>query len=781
MSKQSDEPAALYIAPIPLDDDEQPRIRRVLITNRGEIACRIAETCRKLGVTAIAVYVDEDATSKHILEADEAIGLGAIDQKGGNPYLNISLLIQTALSAGADAVHPGYGYLSENAAFATAVREAGIAFIGPSSHAMSTLGDKRSAKAYLREHDSRVPLIPGAFGASQDVDDLQRFADEMGYPVMLKASAGGGGKGMRIVREASAFPGELRTAQSEAARFFGSTDCILEKYIEAGKHIEIQIIGDKHGNVYSLGERECSVQRRHQKVVEETPSPWLDAAKRQEMSEAAVRVAKLLGYENAGTVEFVFDVQTGKFYFLEVNTRLQVEHPITEEVTRLDIVSLQLFVAAGGDLSSLPPLQSIQQIGHAIECRLCAEDPSRDFFPQTGIIRLWQPAKLSEAESRHVRFETGVRSGSQISIHFDPMIAKIVVWAPTRGQARNRLARVLAETACIGVRTNQQFLQKCLLNPGFSNPGYTTSFIPQNLPALLAPSDQRAATHLVASLPLIAGYILSALPQYLPRSRSSGRAFAEVGSGFRNQNYDRVNRAQRRIVLMPDANANMQPFLCSWDSKGSRDKGARFDGLVAPLPKARGLTKSPAGAAAIYNTLSNALRSGSLPGEVTHNVAINSTTVSTVKSGVASWLHATTHVSIDGVNYSIDMATEREDTSSSSITHTGTGVRAMCHLPHLGTWVDLFCFSVLSYFEHLREASEGGAGEKLRIVTAPMPCKVLSVLKKDGDSVKAGEKLIVVESMKMEININAAVDGTFRSKVQEQDAVNEGTTLCVVE
>jgi acetyl/propionyl-CoA carboxylase alpha subunit len=291
----------------------------------------------------------------------------------------------------ADAIHPGYGYLSENANFADAVRNAGITFIGPSSSAMSSLGDKRSAKAYLRQHDSSIPLIPGVISSSQDPNELEKSAAEIGYPVMLKASAGGGGKGMRIVRDGSEFSDALQRTQSEAARLFGSSDCILEKYIESGKHIEIQILGDQHGNVISLIERECSIQRRHQKVIEETPSPWIDAKKRQEMCQAAVGVGKLLNYENAGTVEFVFDVDTGNFYFLEVNTRLQVEHPITEETTRLDLVALQIFVAGGGDLSTVAELSPMPQIGHAIECRLCAEDPSRDFYPENGTLRLWRP------------------------------------------------------------------------------------------------------------------------------------------------------------------------------------------------------------------------------------------------------------------------------------------------------------------------------------------------------------------------------------------------------
>ncbi|KAK5738944.1 hypothetical protein LTR17_005670 [Elasticomyces elasticus] len=765
----------LYVTPLPLGPDGLPRIRRVLITNRGEIACRVIATCRKLDITAIAVYVDEDTTSQHILQANEAIGLGAIDQDGGNPYLNIDLLVHTAVTANADAIHPGYGYLSENAAFADAVRQAGIAFIGPSSHAMSTLGDKRSAKAYLREHDPEVPLIPGVAGSSQRAEELEKLALDIGYPIMLKASAGGGGKGMRILRDAAQFPAELQAAQSEAARHFGSSDCILEKYIEAGKHIEVQILGDQHGNVISLNERECSIQRRHQKVIEETPSPWLSATKRQEMCDVAVRIGKLLNYENAGTVEFVFDVATSNFYFLEVNTRLQVEHPITEETTRLDLVALQLFVAAGGDLSTVAQLRSIRQVGHAIECRLCAEDPARDFFPENGTIRLWRPASLTAAESRHVRFETGVATGSTISIYFDSMIAKIIVWAPTRAAARAKMVRVLAETACVGLGTNQLFLQSCLLSSGFSDPAYTTLFIPQRLSALLVSPYSEAASRLESSLPLLAAYILDRLPHFLAKPTRS-RAFGTVRPKFRNQAFHATNGTGRQAVTTW---AGGKACLCSWTAAPVTT--SQTGAFTAPVPEAIVHEGRSPGIAARYNAVSNALRSDSLPGQREHTVSIASCDASQAKLRSSSWLYASLTVHLDGVAFHLDVATDQSDLAASSITNAGHGIRIMCHVPRLGTWLSFDVFSVLSYFEMLREVVGGGAEAKLKVVNAPMPCKVLTVLKKDGDQVKAGEKLMVVESMKMEISIAAEVDGIFQARVQEQDAVDEGTPLCIVE
>jgi acetyl/propionyl-CoA carboxylase alpha subunit len=334
-----------------------------------------------------------DLQSRHVSDADEAINIGSVVNAKFNSFLDIKLLVETAVSTGAHAIHPGYGYLSENPAFAEAVRHAGLIFIGPSATAMSTLGDKRSSKDYLRKHAPEGPLIPGFEGSSQNVEDLEVAAERIGFPVMLKASAGGGGKGIRIVVESKQLRTELERAQSEATRSFGSSDCILEKYIEERKHFEIQIVSDSYGKVISLGERDCSVQRRHQKVVEETPCPLLTTETRHEMSATAIRIAELIGYEGAGTVEFVFDVQKHSFYFLEVNARLQVEHPITEEVTGLDLVSLQLYVAAGGDLASLPAVETITQTGHTIECRLCAEDPQRDFFPEHGKVLLWQEAE----------------------------------------------------------------------------------------------------------------------------------------------------------------------------------------------------------------------------------------------------------------------------------------------------------------------------------------------------------------------------------------------------
>lgn len=648
---------------------------------------------------------------------------------------------------------------------------------------MLTLGDKRTAKDFLRSHDARVPLIPGFAGSSQEINELEHAAQEIGFPVMLKASAGGGGRGMRIVHKRSDLRSELARAQSEAARSFGSGDCILEKYIEAGKHIEIQIIGDCHGNIISLWDRECSIQRRHQKVIEETPSPWLTAEKRKEMSDVAVRIGTLLGYENAGTVEFVVDVTSGNFYFLEVNTRLQVEHPITEEVTGLDVVSLQLYVASGGSLANLPILQNIPQIGHAIECRLCAEDPQRDFLPQHGTVRLWQPANVSFTGKRDVRFETAIETGSQVSIYFDSMIAKVVVWAPTRSMAIEKMVKVLSNTVCAGLRTNQLFLQACLLHAGFSNPAYTTSFIPTNLRSLLSNPHLENSPRLQRALALIP-CVFSRNVGKLVESSERPRPFSHVRRGFRNQPFDPVN-FQSDVITTSYTPDNQTTFLCTWSA--SRHLAAeRHQATIAPLPMFEvALDKVTASTAsqvtARYNAISDALRSGDMTKGEAYDVVIEA-----LNAGIATaplckpWLHGTMKVSLNGKLIHAFLATESWDDVASSTTQMGQAQRIFCHFPLLGTWIEYKCYNILSFCESMRQVATDGSEARLKTAIAPMPCKIRSVLKKDGDEVKAGENVMVVESMKMEMNISMPLGGRFETRVKEGDAVDEGTMLCCV-
>jgi acetyl/propionyl-CoA carboxylase alpha subunit len=738
-------------------------------------------------------------------EADEAVNLGSINQAGGNPFLNIELLVDVARSRDVDAIHPGYGYLSENERFADAVRQAGMIFIGPSSQAMSTLGDKRNSKEYLKEHAPSVPLIPGFTGSSQDVGELETAAEKVGFPVMLKASAGGGGRGMRIVRERSQLAAELARAQSEAKRSFGSSDCILEKYIEAAKHVEVQIVGDSHGKVLSLWERECSVQRRHQKIIEETPSPFLMPEQRRKMCEVAVQIGELIGYEGAGTVEFVVDARDGSFYFLEVNTRLQVEHPITEEVTGLDIVSLQLFVAAGGSLASLPAVQQIPQHGHAIECRLCAEDPESNFMPQNGTIRLWREAdQRSPVAARDTRYETAVKTGSAVSIHFDSMIAKIVVWAPTRDMAISKMVKVLANTVCAGVKTNQLFLQSCLLHSSFQDPAYTTSLIPTHLDSLLRnPHVEGARTgagEMISMLSVIPGLLL----RDMPGQHEASRPFKHVRSDFRNQYLDPVN-VSTTITVPVSVPQPAAPMLSVWRTSTQHEEGhpsQSYSATLIPIPALEDSPSNSAPETAVapslslsrqYHAISHKLRDGSLTTAPQYTVQLRkykplstSEVVENPSRSTAQWMTASIAVSINSSTVSAYIATDSpiSDSSSPSISNsTGSYRTFLCHFPALGTYVEYHSHSLLTYMESLRPsltaASAEGVGSK--VVKAPMPCKVLGVLKQNGETVKKGEIVMVIESMKMETNISISVDGKFGTAVKVGDAVDDGKVLCWVE
>ncbi|KAJ5786990.1 hypothetical protein N7457_001980 [Penicillium paradoxum] len=781
----------LFIAEPPLHKDGRPVIRKVLIANRGEIACRIIQTCRKLNIDSVAVYVDEDASSRHVHDADEAINIGSIDQSTQNPFLDIDLLVQTAITTGAQAIHPGYGYLSENADFAQRVRDAGLIFVGPSPSAMSTLGDKRSAKDYLRAHAPDIPLIPGFSGSTQDAEALSKVAQEIGFPVMLKASAGGGGKGMRIVREPSQLEEELKRAQSEARRSFGSDDCILEKFIESSKHVEIQIMGDSHGHVISLLDRDCSVQRRHQKVIEETPCPFITEETRQQMSATAIRVAELIGYENAGTVEFVVDIKTNRFYFLEVNARLQVEHPITEEVTGVDLVALQLFVAAGGSLGNLPQVQNITQYGHAIECRLCAENPEKDFFPEHGKVHLWLPGSGPLAPSRDIRYETAIQTGSSVSIYFDSMIAKLVVWAPTRALAIEKMSKVLAHTACVGVKTNQLFMQSCLSNSAFRDPSYTTSFIPSHLHELLQAPSVKSCPEFKKIVSILPSLIIRRLPDYATALPSS-KPLRSVRKQFRNQRFDPVN-IHCDVVTTPHwpntigqepGPRSEQQVMCIWKPKSAGELNTAEEVYLFPVPQEKVSQGEESSAAAEisshYNEISQALRTGKATSSPAYAVRINSWVPAEGNPAVPdSWLASTIEVSVTGSKLvaHVVIPSMRAHTFAGQVDRAQ---RIYCHFPAIGTHVEFQRDTLLSFAESKRSTAKANKGAEQRTVAAPMPCKVLSISKKNGDEVKSGDSVMVIESMKMEVNISVTAAGKFQTQWKQGDAVQEGKILCSV-
>ena len=444
--------------------------RTVLVANRGEIALRIMRAARRAGLGVVAVYSTADAHAEHVRMADRAVHIG--EALPSQSYLAIDRIVAAAKQAGADAVHPGYGFLAENAAFARACREAGLVFIGPSPEAIEAMGNKAGAKAIMAE--AGVPVVPGYQGEDQSTERLAAEAERIGYPVMIKAVAGGGGRGMRLVTEAARFADLVTQAKSEAQNAFGDPTVILERAIVDPRHIEIQVFGDRHGGAVHLGERDCSVQRRHQKLVEEAPSPAVSAELRAAMGETAVKAVKALGYEGAGTLEFLLDRQ-GAFYFMEMNTRLQVEHPVTELITGLDLVDWQFRVAAG---ERLPLAQdAIRFSGHAIEVRLCAEDPAEDFMPQSGRIAYWSMPE-------NLRVETAVGSGSEVPPFYDSMIAKVIAHGTSRDEARRKLAQGLRQAAVLGLKTNQGFLARTLDHPVFVGGEATTGFVGQHVAAL---------------------------------------------------------------------------------------------------------------------------------------------------------------------------------------------------------------------------------------------------------------------------------------------------------
>ncbi|MCY1264107.1 Acetyl-/propionyl-coenzyme A carboxylase alpha chain [compost metagenome] len=476
---------------------------KILIANRGEIACRVAATCRRLGIRTVAVYSDADADARHVAFCDEAVHIGGAAAR--DSYLRADHIIEMAKETGAQAIHPGYGFLSENEAFAEACAAAGLVFIGPPASAIHAMGSKSAAKQLMEK--AAVPLVPGYHGEDQGPALLRREADRIGYPVLLKASAGGGGKGMRVVESGDGFKAALASVKREASASFGDDKVLVEKYLTRPRHIEIQVFADTHGNCVYLFERDCSVQRRHQKVLEEAPAPGMTEARRRAMGEAAVAAAKAVGYVGAGTVEFIAN-QDGSFYFMEMNTRLQVEHPVTEMITGQDLVEWQLRVAAG---EPLPLTQDQLRIdGHALEARIYAENPDKQFLPSTGTLRFLRtpPAvQFMRGEDAHgpagIRIDAGVREGDTISPFYDPMIAKLIVWGKDRDEALARMRQALASYHVVGLSTNVAFLQRLVSSEAFCTADLDTGLIERNEKVLFpppAPVDMEIIALAVAAL-----------------------------------------------------------------------------------------------------------------------------------------------------------------------------------------------------------------------------------------------------------------------------------------
>lgn len=439
--------------------------KKILIANRGEIALRIMRTCQDMGIQSIAVFSDIDRTSPHVQFADEAYALGGVTST--ESYLNGDKIIQIAKKHSVEAIHPGYGFLAENAEFARKVQQTGLVFIGPPPEAIELMGSKTAARTLMQAHG--VPTVPGTKEAIRSEEEALTIANEIGFPILIKASAGGGGKGMRLVKSAAELPSALQSAAREAKSAFGDDTMYIEKYLEEPRHIEFQILADHYGNVVHLGERECSIQRRHQKIIEEAPSVVLDEELRHAMGQAAIQATKACNYRNAGTIEFMLDKHR-HFYFLEMNTRLQVEHPVTEMVTGMDLVREQILIASGKPLSLNTSAEKFW--GHAIECRLYAEDAENNFTPSPGIIRFMKPA-----DGPGIREDSGVLQGNQISLYYDPMISKLIAWGQNREQAMQRMIRALSEYQLSGIKTNLAFLKRILQHPDFIAGHLTTTFI----------------------------------------------------------------------------------------------------------------------------------------------------------------------------------------------------------------------------------------------------------------------------------------------------------------
>ncbi|MDI3187656.1 acetyl-CoA carboxylase biotin carboxylase subunit [Pseudomonas paracarnis] len=564
-----------------------PAFTKILIANRGEIACRIQRTAQALGYRTVAVYSDADTDALHVQMADEAVHIGPAPVH--QSYLNTEAILAAAQLTGADAIHPGYGFLSENPDFARACLQATLTFIGPSAEAIELMGSKRLSK--LAMLDAGVPCIAGYQGSAQDDATLQQEAERIGFPLMIKASAGGGGRGMRLVHQREQLLEQLRTARSEAMNAFGSDELILEQALIDPRHVEVQLFGDRHGNLIYLGERDCSIQRRHQKVIEEAPCPVMTADLRQAMGEAALKAGRAVNYVGAGTVEFLLD-RNGQFYFLEMNTRLQVEHPVTEMITGLDLVDWQLQIAAG---QPLPLTQSqVTLTGHAMEVRLYAEDPAQGFLPQTGDVLRWEPAP-------GVRIDHGLREGQTISPFYDPMLGKIIAHGASREEARRKLLRAVEDSVLLGVATNQRLLIDLLKHPDFINDDFSTGLIAEHFSVI----SQQTATAEQLSLAAALFYQHSANqhPQTLARWRNTASVPAtyrlEVNGQLHSVSVDDlqlttdgrhaslvINGIRRRIAYHLDGNRLWLPGLTVTDRTqqvASRQADASSGTVQAPM------------------------------------------------------------------------------------------------------------------------------------------------------------------------------------------------------
>ncbi|KTD22943.1 acetyl/propionyl/methylcrotonyl-CoA carboxylase subunit alpha [Legionella londiniensis] len=647
---------------------------KILIANRGEIACRIIKTAKRLGIVTAAVYSTADRTSLHVLQADEAYCIGG--PASSDSYLNIKAIIAKAIEAKAEAIHPGYGFLSENPSFARACIDAGIIFIGPGVDAIEAMASKQTAKRLLEK--TNVPLTPGYHGSQQSEELLLEEAKKIGFPVLLKAAAGGGGRGMRAVFAESEFQEALKGAAREAKASFADETMLIEKLINNPRHIEVQLMADSHGQVVHLFERDCSLQRRHQKIIEEAPAPGISESLREKLAAAAIEVAKTIHYLGAGTVEFLVD-DNEQFYFMEMNTRLQVEHPVTEMITGLDLVEWQLRIAAGEPLSCRQ--EEVNCNGHAVECRIYAEDPSQGFMPSTGDIRF-----LKEPEAFGVRIDTGVRQGSSVSMHYDPMIAKLITWGKDRDEAIWRLKHALKQYYVGGVKTNIPFLQSIIQHPKFSSANIRTDFLDQEKITLPAIDQERLV-------------LMASVTDYLNMT------------------------SLQAAGLEKDTFAWQMHLKSEWPVK-YRIENNLFTVRILPITPAR------------------------------MGLIIDSKKFELEANLIKNRLH------VDDGKRTYDIITE-------------------CLGDDFIFYTDAGPVKVSRYQWDQQDLNSTSIEAQL---TAPMPATVVAVLKNKGDKIKAGDRLMVLEAMKMEHTIYAPKDGLLLDIYYDVGSqVREGAELVAME
>jgi propionyl-CoA carboxylase alpha chain len=647
--------------------------KRILIANRGEIACRVIRTARRMGIATVAVYSDADEDALHVAMADEAVPIGPAP--AAQSYLSIEAIMAACRQTGAEAVHPGYGFLSERAEFALALEAAGIVFIGPNPKAIAAMGDKIAAKQAAAK--AGVSTVPGHLGVIEDDAHASRIADEIGYPVMIKASAGGGGKGMRIAHSHAEVAEGFARARSEAKSSFGDERVFIEKFIVDPRHIEIQVLGDKHGHVIHLGERECSIQRRNQKVVEETPSPLLDAATRAKMGAQAVALAKAVGYDSAGTVEFVA-AQDKRFYFLEMNTRLQVEHPVTELVTGIDLVEQMIRVAAGEKL--MLKQSDVKFSGWAVETRVCAEDPYRNFLPSIGRLTRYRPPEAASADGITVRNDTGVSEGSEISVYYDPLIAKLVTHAPTRDAAIAAQADALDAFTIDGIRHNVPFLAALMQHKRWQAGTLSTAFIAEEYAGGFHPVVPEGETlHVIAAVGAAIDHVLGERKRRISGQRPGQTVVRESARVVR------LGEREVELTIVREGEALLVHFA------GEKRKSHRL--------------------------------------------------VSAWRPGDALWSGR-----YDGRAIAVQV---RPALNGFDLAHRGVEVRALAYTERE---------AAASRLMPVKRMADSG-----KALRCPMPGVVRAIAVTEGQEVKAGETLAVVEAMKMENVLRAERDGVVKS------------------